>query len=114
MPVLVRVQGPDAPPDAEGEGVGRLDVALPAGVGGGGGGGAQQLLGVLEVGGIGNFPLAQGAFPEGSVGVDRHRREMRGIFKSYCLSDRAAFPWMEMPESLPSDVLHWGSLDLIL
>lgn len=47
--VLVRVQGPDAPPDVEAERVGRFDVALPGGLGGRG---AQQLLRVLEVGEI--------------------------------------------------------------
>lgn len=70
--LLVRVQGPDAPPDVQGEGVGRLDVALAGGLGGGGGGGAQQLHGVLETAGIGNVPLAEGALLKGSVGVDRH------------------------------------------
>lgn len=69
MPVLVRVQGPDASSDGEGEGVGRLNVALPGGLGGRG---TQQFLRVLEVCGIGNFPLAEGAFPKGNISVDSH------------------------------------------
>lgn len=69
VPVLVRIQGPDAASDVEGEGVGRVDVALPGGLGVPG---AQELLCVLEVGGIGIFPFAKGAFPKGCVRVDSH------------------------------------------
>lgn len=68
--VLVRVQGADASSNVDGERVGGLDVALPAGFGGAGG--AQQLLRVLEVGEVGYFPLAEGTFPKGCISVDSH------------------------------------------
>lgn len=71
MAVLVCVQGTDAPPDVAGEGVGWLDVALPAGLGADAD--AQQLFRVLEIAGVGNFPLAEGTLPKGGVGVDGHR-----------------------------------------
>lgn len=79
--VLLRVQGPDAPSDVQGEGVGRFEVGLPGGLGGGG---AQQLLRVLEVGRVGDFPLAEGALPKGGIGVDGHRWRMGVISRSCC------------------------------
>lgn len=107
MAVLVRVQGADAPPDVAGEGVGRLDVALPAGLGAGTG--AQQLLCVLEVAGVGNFPLAQGALPKGGVGVDGHRGG------SGCIRLSRSVGWnrflgVKMLRSPPSDLLHLGGV----
>lgn len=69
VPVLVRIQGPDAPPDVEGEGVGLFDVGLPGGLGGRG---TQQLLRVLETCGVRNLSVAEGAFPKGSISVDSH------------------------------------------
>lgn len=84
MSVLVRIQGPDAPADGEGEGVGWFDVALPGGLGGRG---AQQLLRVMEVGGIGNFPLAEGAFPKRSISVDSHRKKIRNLQVLLCLAE---------------------------
>lgn len=77
MSVLVRVQGPDAPSDGEGEGVRRFDVALARGLIGPG---AQEFLRVVEVCEVGNFPLAEGALLKGSIRVDSHhwKRELFG------------------------------------
>lgn len=78
MSVLVRIQGPDAPSDGEGEGVRRFDVALPRGLIGPG---TQEFLRVVKVCGVGNFPLTEGAFLIGSIRVDSHHRKWE-LFKS--------------------------------
>lgn len=91
--VLVRVQRPDAASDGEGEGVGLLDVVLSAGLGGRD---AQQPLRVVEVRGVGDLPLAEGAFLKGSISVDRHQWKMRNleagfsVWPSRCLVERDA------------------------
>lgn len=107
MAVLVRVQGAYAPPEVAGEGVGRLDVALPAGLDADAG--AQQLLCVLKVARVGNFPLAQGALPKGGVGVDGHHG------KSGCIRVSRSVGWSrflgaKMLRSPPSDLLHLGGV----
>ena len=108
MSNLVRIQGPDAPSDVQGERVGRFEVALTCRLAGCG---AQEHLRVLEVGRVGNFPLAKGAFPIGNISVDSHHRKMRIKSKACSLSGGAAVLMMVILQRLPSDVLHWGSSD---
>lgn len=103
--VLLRVQGADAAPDGQGEGVGRLDVALAAGLGGAG---AQELLRVLKVRGVGHVPLPQGAFLIGSIRVDGHGSQGQGS-SGLPASRWVSFLWMEMLDS-SSSVVHWEHL----
>lgn len=107
MAVLVCVQGADAPSDVAGEGIGRLDVALPAGLGADAD--AQQLLRVLEVTGVGNVPLAQGTLPKGGVGVDGHHGRLGCIRVSRSVG-WSRFLGVKMLRSPPSDLLHWGDV----